>query len=351
MQLNDQTASGLLDLIFSAIEDTIVVWDGEGRLVMSNIKDGVGTLRDPIAAGLRCHEALLGMNRRCDGTCPVDRIRRGGAETATMEISDEERDRTFEVRAFAVAGGYTLELVRDVTERRRAEEARLHAERRNAVDALAATVAHEARNPLNAAGLQLLLLERGLERGGPDPRLRERARTVRQELARLELLMTEFIDFARPLHLHRSRVDPRALVDAVRAAQDARAQEAGVALSAECDADAPSVPADRGRVEQALVNLVANALEATPRGGAVTVRARRGPLGLRFEVADTGSGIPAEARARMFDLFFTTKAAGTGLGLPVAKKVVEEHRGLLTWDNPTGGGAVFRIDLPAHAPG
>jgi two-component system sensor histidine kinase HydH len=347
--LSDGAASNVLDRVFAAMEDMVVVWGPDGRVVTSNLGARARTLEDPIAAGLRCHEALLGVERRCDQACPVERVREGAAQNASIEIYDDQRDRTFEVRAFAVRGGYTLELVRDVSERRRAEETRRRAERRSAVDTLAAGLAHEARNPLNSAGLQLLLLERALERSPDCAPMLARARAVREELARLERLMREFIDFSRPLEMKSSPVEAPELLESVRASVALRAEAAGVELRSASAEGAPAIPADRQRLEQALLNLVVNAVEATAAGGRVDVRACKGPLGLRIEVQDGGPGIAPEARERMFDLFFTTKPAGTGLGLAIVRKIVEEHGGVLTWESGPGEGALFRVDLPAAA--
>ena len=222
----------------------------------------------------------------------------------------------------------------------------LQSEKLAAVGTLAAGLAHEIRNPLNGAKLHVTFLERGLVRGGADPDMLDALRTVRDEIARLSGLVTDFLDFARPRESHRAATSLRALCE--RAAQLVRPEAA--AESVRIDVDLPRsdlvVTLDAGKMEQVLLNLVRNAIEATAPagGGLVTIRVRREAKQAILEVEDNGTGLP-EPTAPIFDPFFSTKPRGTGLGLSIVHRIVSDHGGTIRFESRPGH-TVFRVALP-----
>ncbi len=234
----------------------------------------------------------------------------------------------------------------DVTDERIERERKQQQKRLAAVGTLAAGLAHEIRNPLNGAQLHVSFLERALSREGASAEARDAVRVVGDEIRRLARLVTDFLDFARPQPLQCAPVNVRELcLRAVRlVAPAAEAGHVGV------DVDLPVrdliLDADAQRLEQVLLNLLQNAIEALAPGGhgKVTVRARREPRHLWVEVEDDGPGITA-AQPSIFDAFFSTKPAGTGLGLAIAHRIVTDHGGNIDVDSRPGR-TRFRVNLP-----
>ena len=238
----------------------------------------------------------------------------------------------------------------DITERERSEERRRLRARSRAVEDLGAGLAHEVRNPLNAVSLNLQLLRERLE----DPRapradLVAKTDAMIAELRRMDELVTHLLEVSRgrPPALERAALDPAVARVVERLA--ATAQKAGVALRFE-PGSSRTLAIDPARIDRALHNLVRNAVEAAPRGGHVVVSTRDDPHSTVVVVDDDGPGIPRKERARLFELFHTTKRGGTGLGLPLAKRAVEDHGGELEVLDRPGGGARFVVHLPLESP-
>jgi PAS domain S-box-containing protein len=236
----------------------------------------------------------------------------------------------------------------DVTEERALQSRTRRAERLASLGTMAAGLAHEIRNPLNAASLQLTLVKRRLEREAPDVSgAMEAAQLVTAEMKRLAQLVEEFLQFARPQALRLRRSDlcitASELVSLVRP----EAQGSGVELHFDASG-AFEAPIDEERIKQVLHNLVRNAIEATGKGGHVALRLR--PAGIAgdqvlIEVEDDGPGLPS-TDAPIFEPFFTTKASGTGLGLSIVHRIVSDHGGKIeVSSNP--GKTIFSITLPA----
>jgi signal transduction histidine kinase len=211
-----------------------------------------------------------------------------------------------------------------------------------------AKVAHELKNPLaSIKGLCQLVA-----RTPSSERTQERLAVVASEIARMETILSEYLSFSRPLEdLHPEPVDLTALSQDVVDVLSGRAEQAGVAVAV--DAAGPgggaevSVRGDPRRLKEALINLVANAIEATSTGGDVKLRLRRDPTGVTIEVADTGRGIAAEDLARLGTSFFTTRPNGTGLGVVLAQGVINQHGGTLAYASQPGRGTTATIRLPA----
>jgi PAS domain S-box-containing protein len=251
--------------------------------------------------------------------------------------------------AVAVANARLFEdLKRSYDDLARTQAELVKRERLAALGELAAVVAHEVRNPLGVIFNSVSSLKR-LDPGGEAPMLLE---MVGEEADRLNRIVGDLLDFARP---HEPALRPEAVPALLQSVREAAlaATSAAVQIALEVPGDLPRVPLDARMLRQALLNLVVNAIQAMPRGGAVTLRAGRGLRGgrphLRLEVSDTGPGIPAGTAERMFQPFFTTKATGTGLGLAVVKRIVEDHRGEVTVDSREGQGSTFTLWLPEEA--
>ncbi len=219
-----------------------------------------------------------------------------------------------------------------------------------AVGTLTAGLSHEIRNPLNAAGLQLTVLERRvrkLEAAMQEPLL-EPLLLVRDEIRRLDHILEDFLQFARPREFQPNAVEVGALLARVQSLLSGQAEQKGVALDVELEPSrVAAVRGDEERLRQVLLNLALNALEATPAGGRVRFSASALGSEVALYVDDNGPGIPAHVAARLFEPFFTTKASGSGLGLSIVHAIVTQHGGTIEVENGPMGGARFTVRLPA----
>lgn len=214
-----------------------------------------------------------------------------------------------------------------------------------AVGDVAAAFAHEVRNPLNAVsmGLQRLRTEFTPEPAGEYGRFVD---LVQGEVRRLNVIVEQFISLARPLPLQPAAVAGGELLRELAALVEGQALSAGVELRLAVPAELPPLVADRDHLKQVLLNLILNALQAMAgRGGTLTLGAEAGRDDVALTVADTGPGIPADTLPRIFDPYFTTKAGGLGLGLTIARRIVEAHGGALEAENLPRAGARFRVRL------
>jgi len=179
-------------------------------------------------------------------------------------------------------------------------------------------------------------------------RTQERLAVVASEISRMETILAEYLSFSRPLEdLKPETLDIAALARDVMSIVAGRADQAGVTL--ELDGGATSVQGDPRRLKEALINLVSNAVEATPSGGRVQVRVRSDKSNVTLEVKDTGRGISSEDLERLGTSFFTTRPNGTGLGVVLAQTVITQHGGSLGYESTVGQGTTATIQLPVQA--
>jgi len=252
---------------------------------------------------------------------------------------------TFERPASPRGGVALLAYGEDVTDARALSE-RVHRKDKLAtVEALASGLAHEIRNPLNGARLHLVLLERAAKKAGASEEILEAASVVSAEIARLSQLVSEFTELARPQPLQRLAVDVRSVVRSTYHRFVSRAAAAGIATDLDLPAQELLSDIDASRLEQALDNVLDNAIEALAArpGGKITVRSRRAPRHVLVEVEDDGPGIPDGAR--VFDPFYSTKPNSTGLGLAVAHRIITDHEGTIAVESRRGR-TCFRFTLP-----
>ncbi len=267
-----------------------------------------------------------------------------GRPVHNSEIASGGRRLTINIDFISDGSGRTLTLVRV-----RDAEGATHVEsqlqlvgRLEAINRLTGGVAHEIKNPLNAIAARLALLESIVE---GDHEAEGQIRVVADEIQRLDRVVRTFLDFTQPLKLHREEIDlcelARTVVDVVRP----DAVNRRVALISQ--GGRVTTLGDRDLLYQALMNIVVNAVESTPSGGEVLVDVSESDRQCRLRISDTGPGIPETIRKKMFQLYFTTKSSGSGIGLAVAYRSLQLHGGDILVTTEVGNGTTFELVLPA----
>ena len=205
------------------------------------------------------------------------------------------------------------------------------AERLAGLGSIAAAVAHEVRNPLGALDIHAQLLEEQLPAGPAGDDARTRVDIIRSETQRLNLIVENFIRFARHNALDARPTQMAEHLDNVMQLIRSEADDRKIAIDhSGLRHDLPEVMADRNQLEQAFLNIVINALQCMPNGGRLTLASRLHAGYVECTIANTGPEIPAGVRNRIFELYFTTKENGSGLGLPIAQKILTQHNGYIT---------------------
>lgn len=212
-------------------------------------------------------------------------------------------------------------------------------------------LAHEIKNPLSTVKLNLQLLAEEFESLGFEPCRRSlpRLRRLQNEVQRLINILADFLKYAGQMELHPSDADLRQVVEELADFFRPQAENSRVVLR--CDLPAEPVPCrvDVDLLKQAVLNLMINAAQAMPEGGELILRLGTGPGQARLEVIDTGPGIGPESLGRIFDAYFTTRPGGSGLGLPMTRRIVRQHDGDIRVDSAPGKGTSFTIRLPRGA--
>jgi two-component system sensor histidine kinase HydH len=304
------------------------------RMAQRDASDTVYEVVKPLALeGARTGLLRIGLS-----TAPMDRVwRRDRLAAVLMAVA---------VLGLGALGMATIFYIqnRHLTEIKTLEAEMARGERLATVGNLAAAVAHEIRNPLSAVSMGLQRLRAEFE-----PAEREEYRRmvdlVQGEVRRLNAIVEEFLSLARPIQLRPEPVPVAALLDEIRRLVEPQAVRAGIVVDQTIPDSLPALRADRDRIKQVLLNLVLNAIEAMPSGGRLTLGGTASGPAVTLAVTDTGSGIPPELLPRVFEPYVTTKTRGLGLGLAIARRIVEAHGGRIEAESG-GQGTCFRVTLP-----
>jgi len=228
---------------------------------------------------------------------------------------------------------------------------------RAALGSLAAGLAHEIRNPLAAMSINLQMLEEDLESSGQarDLRLIKRVRILEREVARLEQILANFQQYARGFNLEPTRIQINPLLREIVALWAEGAKKAGIDVELVLASDLPDVSVDPTYFHKAVLNLLINAQHAIQnregpeleRSEQIVLGSRRAQGAVEVLVIDTGPGIADDKLRSIFEPYFSTKGTGSGLGLPMSRRILEEHGGTLTVESEVGRGTSFRILLPS----
>ncbi len=352
--LRDITA--LAGDVLSSMDLAVITTDTEGHLTSIN----------------RCGLELLDLTYDCvgsplhvlSGSLPLEEFRRasrqGGATRLSRDFLLETPNATRTLRGFCqplrdhddVEIGNVVQL-RDITERALVDDRLRRMERYMGLVSLMAGLHHEIKNPLAALSLHVQLLEEKLEEDGSSAEVNSMLEIIKTEVKRVGGVLESFQDFASVGQLNRSDVDLASLIERQVTLIRPQADRQRVAVRVELPArPLPPVFADCLRLEQVLLNLMLNAMEAMPEGGTLAVRVTEGrwadERSVVVEVTDTGPGVPENLRDKIFDPYFTTKAAGTGMGLAICEKIVRQHHGHLAL-GPPASGTTFEVTLPVDS--
>jgi signal transduction histidine kinase len=340
---------------FDALDLGIVLADADGRIVRLNrgaldlaedfgFVNALGRRLDELSAHEPWHTAL-DLHRQVGETqASVVAEARDGSTGRSFYLLGSPWPRT------TGEGLWRVLTFRDVTHFTAMQAQLRRARTMEAMGSLVAGVAHEVRNPLFSISATLDALEAEL---GQKPEFEECAGLLRSQLDRLTQLMSDLLDYGKPSILHRG---PTRLSDVVRRAMRScatLARDRQVVMEAEIAEDLPLIQIDGVRVEQALQNLVANAVQHSPGGSAVRVEASLDTTSpetrVRCTVDDHGPGLPEGDAARIFEPFFSRRKGGTGLGLSIVQRVAEAHGGDVRAESRPGSGARFTLLLPVSA--
>jgi two-component system, NtrC family, sensor histidine kinase HydH len=277
-------------------------------------------------------------------------FRSGDLVLGWMHLQDEDWSDGFsadEVGRLAEVAGLAAVALSNIAEFRRLEDAH----RLAALGAMAAGLAHEIRNPL--AGIKGAAQYLKAERLEDDAK--DMLDVVIHEVDRLNVVVSQFLEYARPFDLQRAPDHVNAIASHILQVLRAQGVPTNVQVIEDLAPELPALAVDRGRIAQVVLNLCQNALQAMPNGGTLTVRTRKRPARhggevLELAVADTGTGITAEALDQLFVPFFTTKETGTGLGLAISQRIIQAHGGEIEVQNRPGRGATFIVTLPSPDP-
>jgi signal transduction histidine kinase len=338
-----------LDQVLGGLDDGLLLFSLDGRAVM------VSPAVERFLATPSDH--LLG--RRAEDIFPPDhpvreaiKLRDGEfepVEAAEVVLAGPDSPaRRVGVTVQVIAEGETrmgaLVTFTDLESRERISTQLQVSERLANLGRITAGVAHEVKNPLNSMRLWLENLKASLPEGENMPQ--QAVRVLDSEIDRLDTVVKRFLDFTRPPAMHQEETSLKDLLADVLAVGKPQMDRANVKVEGHFVNDVPPVLVDRQLLKQALMNLFLNAVEAMPGGGRLTVSLERHGEMAGIEIQDTGRGIPPEHTQRVFQLFFTTRPGGSGIGLATAFRTVQFLNGSIDFKSEVGRGTTFRIELP-----
>ena len=337
--------------VVDQLEDGVIFLNPERHILFFNrAAETVVGLPLERTVGLPIHEVL-------DPAHPllpfVDQVLVGsaGIRNATVVLPHDGRDKEFLVSAFHMEDAHRVMgvavLLKDLESIKTVQSLVSYSAKLAALGRLTSGVAHEVKNPLNAMMIHVELLKERLEDSGVD--VKKSLEVIGGEIRRLDRVVQGFLKFMRPQELTLKPVDLNAMLQSVCALLEAESLSHGVRFVLELDAALPAVSADEELLRQAFINIVQNAVQAMPTGGAVRIRTRPEEVDwVRVTVTDQGVGIAPEDVDKIFKLYYTSKPGGSGIGLSVVYRIVQLHDGTVEAKSELGRGTAVIVRLPVR---
>jgi len=344
---------GFLETIFNSIQEGIIVTDSSGHITYVNDAAceifGIDAVQ---AIGKRLDERVRGLDWE-------SLSKSSGALSRDMEIFYPANrfinfyivplviERRGDGDTVAEPAGHAM-ILRDITESRRTTQQTIESERLNALTLLAAGVAHEIGNPLNSLHIHLQLLDRKIRRlkGKEKKELQESVDVARSEISRLDSIVTQFLRAIRPSKPELRQENVNTIIEETLRFFAPEIKNRDIVVEEELRSDLPLIELDRDQMKQAFYNVIKNSFEAMKRRGILRIRTDMDATHILVSFIDTGGGISAENLSRIFEPYFTTKAAGSGLGLLIVRRIVREHGGEMAIESSEGRGVTLTLRLP-----
>src|SRR5256885_5878253 len=334
--------------IMSSLQDGLMLFTRDSRVVLVSaaIEGFLGRSRGELL-GRTVKELFLPESAL--GSVLLDAFRlHHNVESREIEASNGRRVQVsldfIQERGTQIGALLTM---RDAESARRIEDEIELSRRISATGRVTRGVAHEVKNPINAIVLHLQLLRNKLQVIDPDTS--RHVDIIDSEIHRLDRVVQILVDFTRPRDLHLEETDLRLVLDEVSLLAASDAEQHGVKLQRELPAEPVPVKIDVDFIKQAILNAVLNGVQAMPNGGTLSIAASREDDMVVTEIRDQGAGIPPEVQDKIFELYFTTKKTGSGIGLAQTYQVMQWHYGSVDFESAAGKGTTFRLRLPLAA--
>ncbi len=334
--------------VLDNVTDAVVAADRSGRITVFNKgAERVFGIPAESVIGKTCsaviEDAASCIERTLQSGMPIDyeeaEIHTKGGKTVVVGMS------TSIIKDALGTTDTVVAVLRDLTHQRKVEEQLRRQEKLSAMGELASSVAHEIRNPLNSISMTVQRFAKDFEPKEYQEEYRSLVKMMNEEVNRMSKIIQQFLRFARPPKLNPSLVSIEDFVQDVLSVVKSEAQARSITVKSEIGFRG-SVMIDREQMKQVLLNMIQNAFHAIGDHGEVRIAAKQANDQLQLTVSDTGSGIPAELLPKIFNLYYTTKADGTGMGLSMAHQIVTEHGGRIDVESEVGKGTTFTIVLP-----
>ena len=334
-----------VDQIMANLQDGLMLFTHDSRVVLvsASVERFLGRPRQELLGRtvkeIFSHDSVL-------GAMTLESFERG-IPIAQREIESPNAKRVQVSLDFIQEGGTpigALMTLRDAESVHKIEDEIEMSRRLSASGRLTRGVAHEVKNPINAIVLHLQLLQSKLREADPDTR--RHMEIIGNEIHRLDRVVQILVDFTRPRELHVEEEDLRKILEEVALLAAPDAERHGTLISCELPAEPLLVRVDPDFMKQAILNVVLNGLQAMPGGGKLTIASHRDEESVITEIRDQGGGIPHQIQDKIFELYFTTKKGGSGIGLAQTYQILQWHYGSIDFESVEGGGTTFRLRLP-----
>ena len=353
-----ETRARYKSIMNELIQEDVIMIGVDFRIldVNNSVLKRLGLQRKDVI-GRYCYEITHHEDQPCSGEkhpCPLIQTieSKKPFQTTHVHLDKDAKEIYYSIATYPMqeAGEVygAIEISRDITKDINVQKAMMQQEKLASVGRLSAGVAHEINNPLTTILTTAMLMQEDLDPQAPNYQELE---TITKETLRCRKIVTSLLDFARQSTPTRKPCDINDIVKESFTLTQKQAAFKDVTLNYEMDENIPRLSLDKGQIQQAIINLIINAIEATDAGGSIFISTAYKKVQNRVDIAvsDTGHGIADSDLVKLFDPFFTTKAEGTGLGLAITHGIIEQHNGMIDVFSKLGRGTIFTIKLPVES--